>query len=162
MSRWDWAALERAGGLKAPPVKPEKPCGPGVEAKRRKTKAGRRERIEKRIREEVLALDGYRCRYPDCDIPIESLDGRLECAHFVAAGMGGDPELVRYTPTNLIALCYTHHQSRIGLHWGDLKMQPMDETRGTRGLVEFFRREPGEADRWYSIGVTEPPRRHAA
>lgn len=160
MGRWDWHALHAAGGLPPPPSRPDRSTGKGVTARRRATKARASGKAEKRIREEVRALDGSRCRVPDCDIPPDSYWGAIEVAHYKAAGMGGDPELDRYTRENLICICRWHHVGPHGLHSGKFQMRPLDPVRGMRGLVEFRKRERGKG-RWYSVGVTEPPR-HAA
>lgn len=161
MTPEDRLALEQAGGLKAPPIRPPK-IGKGPTAKRRAKKRRQLVKVSRPIRDHVLALDGERCRWPECETTgLSTYWGALEAAHYEAAGMGGDPLLVRYTPENLLTLCRWHHRGPHGLHSGDAKMEALDPVRGMRGPVEFFKAE-GVAHRWYSAGVTEPPRCVAA
>lgn len=133
----------------APPRAREK--GPQAKARQRKKLA--QIRTKREMREHVLALDGERCRWPDCEC-----HGELEVAHFVAEGAGGDPMLNRYVPENLITLCKVRHRTGArSLHSGFARMEPLTE-KGMRGPVLFLELEKAEPGRWFVVGVTEPPR----
>lgn len=111
---------------------------------------------EREVKALVKALDGERCRWPECEVPPDTFWGALESAHFRAEGMGGDPTLERCTPENLCCLCKFHHVGPFGLHSGLAKMEPLTSL-GMRGPVQFSRMEKGESGKWYVVGVTEPP-----
>lgn len=124
----------------------------------RKARAKKRRRLVKMaapIRDAVLALDHAMCRWPECEVPPDTFWGRIEVAHWEAAGMGGDPTLARYTLENLICMCRWHHQGPRGLHDG-AKLEPLSE-QGMRGHVECFQRERGEGGKWYTVGISHPP-----
>jgi hypothetical protein len=130
----------------------------GFEATRRHRKTLAIVRSKREIREQVRELDGYACRWPDCSVPLDTPWGALEVAHQEAAGMGGDPNLERYIIENLIALCKSHHRGDRGLHSPFARMAPLDPILRMRGKVEFFESDGAEPPRWYSVGVTEPPK----
>jgi hypothetical protein len=128
----------------------------GPTAKRRASKARRVLKAEQAVKRDVLALDGHRCRWPGCDVPRTAYWGGLEAAHYKAEGIGGDPNLVRCTPENLLAVCQWHHQGPRGLHSPYASMKPRDETLGMRGRVAFYRRTKRDGP-WYFVGETAPP-----
>jgi hypothetical protein len=137
--------------------RPKKPTTKGPTAKRRERKHLAAVRISSKTKREVRALDGDRCRWPECEVPPNSFWGSLEVAHYRAAGMGGDPQQIRTTPAGLLCLCRWHHQGPHGLHSGDAKLEPLT-TRGMRGPVACYQRERGEGKKWFVVGVTKPPK----
>ena len=123
---------------------------PGPTAQRRQVKASAIVNSEQIIKDEVKRLDGYRCRWPGCNIRWrQHLDG----AHYKAAGIGGNPSLSRCTPENVWALCRDHHGR---LHLGLADCRPLDEVKGMRGPVECRELSRGEG-RMVVVGVSEPP-----
>jgi hypothetical protein len=110
--------------------------------------------VKRAQRERILALDGYTCRWPECEVPRDSYWGALEAMHVKAAGMGGDPTLERYTDENLLTGCRWHHRGPRGLHSGFAKMELVSETEGARGWVEFYQMVRGEGGLWTHIGTT--------
>lgn len=123
--------------------------GAAVEAKLAKRAAVKS--AEKDEKAKVKARD-VSCRWPRCKPKT-----RLECAHVVDKGMGGDKG-VRSLASNLILLCYQHHQGKVSLHSGDLEIIP-DTDKGTDGPVSFWQKdEDGKlfmVAREVSVGVTE-------
>jgi hypothetical protein len=92
------------------------------------------------------------CRWPRC-----KPKSRLECAHVVSKGLGGDKG-TRSTADQMIQLCYLHHQGPVSLHSGDLRID-MDTSQGTDGPVSFWQKDEDGVffmvAREVSIGVTE-------
>lgn len=129
---------------------------PGPTATRRAQKQRGIVKAEDIVKDEVKRLDGYLCRWPGC-YPSLIGTGLLEAAHFKAEGMGGDPTLARCTVENMLALCRYHHRGPKGLHSGLARMRPLDDALGMRGPVEFSAQVPGEAGKFYVVGVTSPP-----
>lgn len=107
------------------------------------------EAAEEKNKREVRRLDGYMCRVPHCDC-LKRRD-RLEVAHLVDKGIGGDHG-VRSGLENLILLCLAHHQGRVSLHQGTLKIEPLTP-EGMRGPCEFWVSDGGSG--WVSIGREE-------
>ena len=133
--------------------------GKGATAQRRATKARGIVDREQIVKQEVKRLDGYRCRWPDCQVHPMDPGGILEAAHYQAEGMGGDPTLERCTLENLIGICeYHHRRGPVNLHNGLARMRPIDPVRGMRGPVLFEAAVPGEAGKFFEVGVTEPPK----
>jgi hypothetical protein len=128
----------------------------GPTATRRASKARRTFAAEQAVKRHVLALDGYTCRWPNCDVPPYAYWGGLQAAHYKACGMGGNPDLSRCTLANLITICETHHTGRRGLHSPYARMEPRDQALGMRGPVAFYIRERREDD-WTFFGETTPP-----
>jgi hypothetical protein len=130
----------------------------GPEAKRREQKSRRVFLAERKVKIEVKALDGWHCRWPECDIPLTMpMWGVIEASHYAAEGMGGDPNLVRCTLENLLSLCHWHHRGPKGVDQSGLaRYEPLNPTLGTRGPVAFYLRDP-ETGREFLVGITEPP-----
>ena len=131
----------------------------GPTASRRATKARRNVQAENAIKDEVKRMDGYRCRWPGCDLtpPPNGSDDVfvLDACHFRAEGMGGNPSLSSFTPENLITLHRFHHRQ---LHLGLATMRPLNPVLGMRGPVLFEAAVPGEAGKFYVVGTTNPPK----
>lgn len=91
--------------------------------------------------------DHWGCRWPD-----HKCRGPIEVAHvFTAAGMGGDPQLIRTQPENLMTLCsWVHRHGPQSLHSRDLKIEA-ETPLGTDGPCAFYRRD--EHGFWISVGV---------
>jgi hypothetical protein len=106
---------------------------------------------EKDEKAKVRARDKT-CRWPRCK-PVT----RLECAHVVSKGAGGDKG-TRSLAKDMIQLCYRHHQGKVSLHSGDLEVRP-ETAAGADGPVAFWQRSPEGL--WYCVafevrvGVTE-------
>lgn len=82
------------------------------------------------------------CRFPLC--PCKKLRLRLEVAHQVHRGMGGNPAGDRTTTAGLVLLCFERHQGRTSLHSGDVRWVPLGD-RGADGLIRWeYRTESGE------------------
>lgn len=58
------------------------------------------------LRAQVFERDGYRCKWPGCDIEVSPINP-LECAHLNHRGMGGYQGA--NTEDNAVALCKFHH-----------------------------------------------------
>lgn len=136
----------------------EKHRSAGPIKKRRAKKARAIRSAEKAVKDTVKQLD-QRCRWPECEVPENTFWGRQEAAHWKAAGMGGDPLLLRTTLHTCLRICRWHHQGPRGLHSPFAKMKPVDPVLGTRGEVEFFTRARG--GKWNYAGSTHPPRHQA-
>lgn len=130
------------------PAPRAKRTGKGTIARLRAKKARRIAQDERVVKRAVRVDDGEQCRYPGCDVPRTSFWGQIDVAHYRAEGMGGDPQLRRCKPENLICLCKFHHTGPRGLHSGLLKMKPWT-SRGMRGRVDFY-------ERGQFIGATSP------
>jgi hypothetical protein len=106
----------------------EKPLR-GAYTLERKRKAREHKAREADIMRRVVAEDGHKCRVPRC-----AFGGlRVECAHQVHRGIGGNKAEDRTLPHLLIALCQSHHAM-----WdrGKLDIVPLTE-QGMRGPCEF-------------------------
>lgn len=124
----------------------------GPQANARHQKKLKQARTKAAIREHVRELDGYRCRWPECETNPETAAGALEVAHHEPEGRGGDPLLARYCVENLILLCHSHHRGDArSIHSGYARMEPLSE-HGMRGAVMFLRREKAEN----LVGISEP------
>jgi hypothetical protein len=129
----------------------------GVTAAKRVAKSRKTQLAERAVKSDATRLDGWRCRWPECDVPKASTWGRLHAAHFQAEGMGGDPTLQRCTLDNLIGLCHWHHRGPRGIDQSGLaRMEPLNPTLGTRGPVAFYLKDR-ETGRETLVGITEPP-----
>ena len=137
-----------------------KPAQKGPQGRERHQKKLAQARTKAQIREHVRELDGYHCRWPDCQTPQDSFWGAIDVAHYRAEGAGGDPLLSRYTPENLVCLCKFHHAGPRGLHSGLARMEPLDAELGMRGSVMCLRLETGESGKWLVVGITSPPTRN--
>ena len=120
---------------------------------RRANKARHNAQKARRIKAAVKVADGGTCRWAGCETPPDTFWGQLEVAHLQAAGMGGDPQLRRMVPENLITLCRWHHQGPHGLHSGQATIDPVTE-QGTRGPVFCLRLVDSQ---WVMVGFSRPP-----
>ena len=82
-----------------------------LRAERAQKRAGIANAEDKKKRESK-ARDGHRCRWPraDHDTPGHKCIGRLESAHRVAKGMGGDKDGSRTSTRDLLTVCVWIHQ----------------------------------------------------
>lgn len=79
------------------------------------------ERLDKR---QSRQRDGYRCRFPLCGC--RRLGLRLESAHLVHKGAGGDPSGDRSRSKGLITLCVQRHQDgAVSWHHGTLRARSL-------------------------------------
>jgi hypothetical protein len=81
----------------------------------RGARAAKRARIandEVRLKRQSKKRDGNRCRWPrqDHDTPGHKCIGRLESAHRVPKGMGGDKDGSRTSTKDLLTTCVWIHQ----------------------------------------------------
>ena len=58
------------------------------------------------LRAQALERDGG-CRWPGCTLTIDDFANRLEMAHLVHRGMGGNPGVNQLS--EVVMLCRTHH-----------------------------------------------------
>lgn len=86
---------------------------------------------EQKVMQEAKRRDGHQCRVPACEYRPKRL--RIEAAHLVHRGMGGDPRGTRTTRAGLISLCVIHHAE---FDAGQLTILPLTE-RGTDGPCSF-------------------------
>lgn len=157
----DYSEVTRYGGVpkvgRAAPESTPAASTKGPQATARHQKKLKQARTKAAIREQVRELDGFRCRWPECETSPETSAGALEVAHYEPEGRGGDPLLARYCVENLILLCHSHHRGNArSIHSGYAQMKPMSD-RGMRGPVIFLQRENAENPRWYLAGISEPP-----
>src|SRR5574341_582039 len=91
------------------------------------------------VKAAAKARDGYRCRWPHCEY--RAVRQPLDAAHITqAAGMGGDPKLLRTQRQDLMAICRLHHRTGyLSLHNGGLAIEPMTDA-GTDGPCNFWAR----------------------
>lgn len=107
------------------------------------------------VKADAKARDGYRCRWPHCEYT--RVTDVIEAAHIAAAGMGGDPKLVRTTRDNLVAVCDMHHRrAPQNMHNGGLKVEPLT-TDGTDGPCAFSRWD-AERREYFIVGEEVEPR----
>jgi hypothetical protein len=151
-----YSKADQLGGWSRTKKREAKPAK-GPTAKARAKKGRTIVQAERAIKTQAKYLDGYRCRWPDCDVPPDRYWGGIEAAHYEAEGMGGDPTLIRCTVENLIALCRFHHRGPRGIDGSGLaKLVPTTDQK-MRGPVECYVQERGESGRWLLVGVTSPP-----
>lgn len=106
------------------------------------------ERLEARAKLSAKVRDGYQCRVPGCTT--DTKVWRLESAHLVDKGMGGDHGTHSHHRRDYVSCCYLHHQGRRSLHSGDLKAIPLT-AEGGDGPVQWQElRESG----WTILGVS--------
>jgi len=84
---------------------------------------------EKTIMAAVVVEDGRKCRVPKCATGL-----RIECAHEIHRGMGGNPDESRTIPEGLIALCVRCHSL---YDTGRLEITPKTDQR-LRGACEYY------------------------
>lgn len=89
------------------------------------------------------------CRWPHC-----KPETRLEVAHVVSKGMGGDKGGNRSAAHQLILLCFLCHQGPISLHSGDRKVEPLTEA-GTDGACIFWQQD--EQGVWFVVAQEIQP-----
>ncbi len=116
-----------------------------------------RKATEADIMAEAKKRDHGKCRFPRCTFT----DLRVESAHLVHRGMGGNPALDRTERRKLIALCLRHHQMLDRLRW--IRIEPVDADLGTDGCCAFYEINPtnGVLEHIATeklIGVSEPRR----
>ena len=122
---------------------------PESAAEYRARRRGERKSHETREKAEVRARDGRGCRWPGCTFDKKF---RVECAHLVDKGMGGDPMGVRTKRALMIRLCHVHHQGGTSIHSGDLDIVFLT-SKGTDGPVQFLRKNPKAKNGWEIEGV---------
>jgi len=95
---------------------------------------------EKDEKAKVRMRDKWHCRFPLCGCrgPAVRTWMRLEVAHLVHKGMGGNPKGDRSTADQMIYLCEHRHQhGGVSLHKGTLRIVPLTR-EGTNGPVRFL------------------------
>lgn len=106
------------------------------------------ERLEARAKLSAKVRDGYRCRVPGCATNLQAW--RLESAHLVDKGMGGDHGHHSHHGRDYVSVCYLHHQGARSLHSGDLKALPLTAEAGDGPVQWSELREGG----WTILGVS--------
>lgn len=129
----------------------------GTTAKKRAVKSRKVQLAERAVKTEAKLLDGWRCRFPECEVPKGTFWGQIDAAHFKAEGSGGDPNLVRCTLENLAAVCRWHHRGPRSMHSGHVKPVPLTSA-GARGPVDWqVLDDTNDSGKWRSAGITAPP-----
>ncbi len=102
------------------------------------------------VKREAKKRDGFHCRWPHCEYA--HLTQPLDGAHvFQAAGMGGDPKLVRTQRCHVMALCRLHHKDAVeSLHNANLRVEALTPELAD-GPCQFLRYS-GEHG-WYVVGM---------
>lgn len=77
---------------------------------------------EQREMQAALRRDERKCRVPRCEYATKKL--RIEPAHMVHRGMGGDPSGERTTRATVISLCLVHHGQ---YDHGEIDIVPLTE-----------------------------------
>ena len=99
---------------------------------------------------DLRVRDGIGCRWPSCEFWKRGY--RVDAAHvIIAAGMGGDPTLIRSTLYKFMRVCVQHHRGPVSLHSGDLKVVPQSSA-GTNGPCDFYMRDPKAENGWALVG----------
>lgn len=106
------------------------------------------ERIEARAKLAAKVRDGYACRVPGCTTNLQQW--RLESAHLVTKGMGGDHGVYSSHRRDYVSTCFPHHQGARSLHSGDLKALPLTSEAGDGPVQWSELRESG----WTILGVS--------
>lgn len=130
-----------------------------IEKNDRRAEVRTHERTEKTAAKKVAPG----CRWPkfDHDTKRHVCVGRLEAAHRVAIGIGGDRNKSRTDRRDLLVVCTHIHLGTGGLEQHGRKWEPLTE-RGALGPVSFWKREPsetkpGEWGEWTLIAVESSP-----
>ena len=106
------------------------------------------------VKRELLKRDGPGCRWPGCEFPKRGY--RVDAAHVIqAAGLGGDPTLLRSTLNQLARICCQHHTGPVSLHSGDLRIVTLSE-HGTNGPLQFEMRDHKAPKGWAVVGIEDP------
>lgn len=89
------------------------------------------------VKSEAKRRDGNRCRWPRCEF--RNVAQVIDAAHVTqAAGMGGDPLLVRTERGDLMAICRLHHRmAPDNLHNCRLRIEPLTSLK-TDGPCAFY------------------------
>lgn len=130
------AELEREGALR---VEPKDPVGTAW-LDSRKRRADRKAEEDKAMRD-AKARDRHVCRFPACEYMPKK--PRIDAAHSIHRGMGGNPDGDRTKRELLIAFCFIHHRQ-----WdlGEFDVEPLTD-RIFDGPVAFTRAgESGTAE----------------
>jgi hypothetical protein len=129
----------------------------GSAFKERKTRAKAVKAFEDAEKAKVRKRD-VKCRWPHCE-NCRRWTPRLEVAHIVAKGMGGDKGQ-RSTADQMILLDHLTHQGAGGLEQHGLRIEPMDARRGTNGPCIFWRTDPHTGEEYMvarerAVGILE-------
>ncbi len=131
----------------------DKPLAGEYRLEQKKTARERKAKEDKTMAD-AKRRDHGKCRWPGCAFK----DLRIETAHLVHRGMGGNPAGDRTERHKLIAFCLRHHQAFDRLRTIDV--EPLDAALGTDWLVAFYRlnEETGRMEHFATekfIGVSE-------
>jgi hypothetical protein len=129
---------EEFGGVLAKPAK-----GSSLIAGRERRKAAR---AFEDAQKDIVRAEDKRCRWPNCE-NCRRFKPRLEVAHRIAKGIGGDHG-VRSTADQMILVDYLTHQGPNGIEQHGKRVDPLTD-RGTRGPCEFWARDVN--DQWYLV-----------
>lgn len=105
-------------------------------------------RLENHAKLAAKVRDGYRCRVPGCTVNTQVY--RIESAHLVTKGMGGDHGTHSHHRRDYVTACLYHHQGARSLHSGDLKALPLTSEAGDGPVRWLELREGG----WTILGVS--------
>lgn len=127
------------------PTASPKPARGSLRAARQ---AKRQQRVSYEASEKaaVRRRDGDVCRWPGCG----SRDG-VETAHLEDKKMGGDHGR-RSHRSNMLRLCFEHHQGPCSLHSKDLRIEKLTEA-GADGPLLFLRTDVQKA--WLVVGCED-------
>lgn len=102
-----------------------------IERRERRAEVEAYEEGEKR----AVRLRDKRCRWPHC-ANCKAFTPRLEVAHVIAKGMGGDHSL-KSSRDQMVLIDYLTHQGRDGLEQHGRKIEPLTD-QGTDGPCAFY------------------------
>lgn len=112
----------------------EKPKAGAYQLDRRDTQVKRRTK-ERKTMDQARKRDRG-CRYPGCLCKRHKL--RVDVAHQIHRGMGGDKCGTRTATPILISLCVVRHGE---YDRGEIDIQPQDRALGFDGPADFYRRD---------------------
>lgn len=125
--------------------KPAKGSGLIERKERRREIVTSEEREKDRVRKRDV-----RCIWPDCE-NCRRFKPRLEVAHGVSKGMGGDHGM-RSTADNMSLLDFLTHQGAHSIHSGHKRVRPLNKTLGHNGPRACEERET-LASPWLLKGI---------
>lgn len=110
-------------------------------------KRSRQRRAERRLHERkqmdaAKRRDGNKCRVPRCEHAPRS--PRIEPAHYIHRGMGGNPSGDRTERALIVSLCFLHHADYDWKTNVDLEIEPQTSAMFDGPCAYYFRAKGGE------------------